>query len=209
MTQDIIKKIKDEIKSLTALSIVNIIFGALAIAIGVSTSVSNFNMLKESIQISLTPIISLCFGIGFGIIGLYWLISSTNIIDFTTDIQLGIHTEKTPLTNERITSIIIQMIAFYRKNKKTIKQMILISMIGGCLFMGFTVFSAVNILMKPSQDVLWFHYVQIIGLILMVFLGIACFFIPRFFKRYASVWDGRMNEAEQVEQMLMEQMRSH
>jgi hypothetical protein len=209
MTQDIIKKIKDEIKSLTALSIVNIIFGALAIAIGVSTSVSNFNMLKESSQISLTPIISICFGIGIGIVGLYWLISSANILDFTTDIQLGIHTKKTPLTDERITSTIIQMIAFYRKNKKTIKQMNLMSMIGGCLFIGFTFFSAVNILMKPSGDILWLQYVQIIGLFLMFLLGIACFFIPRFFKRYASVWDGRMKEAEQVEQMLMEQMRSH
>ena len=82
------------------------------------------------------------------------------------------------------------------------------SMIGGCLLLGFTLLSAINMLMKPSVGVVWSQYVQIIGLFLMLFLGIACFFIPRFFKKYASIWDGRMKEAENVERILTEQIRS-
>jgi hypothetical protein len=156
----------------------------------------------------LTSVVSISFGIGIGIVGLYWIISSVNILDFTTDIQMGIHKQKTQVTDENITSIIIQMIAFYRKNKKKIQQMILMSIIGGCLFIGFTLFSTINMLLEPSGDVLWLQSVQIIGLFLMLFLGIACFFIPRFFKKYASVWNDRMKEAENAEKMLMETMRS-
>jgi len=208
MTNNIIKKINDEIGSLTALSIVNLIFGALAIAIGVCNSVKHINFLKESVQISLTPVIFICFGIGLGIIGLYWLISSANILDFTTDIKLERHKKKISATDEDITGLIVQMIAFYRKNQKKIRQMIVMSMIGGCLFLCFTLFSAINMLMKPSGDVVWSQYVQIIGLFLMLFIGIACFFIPRFFKKYASIWDSRMKETENVEQRLMDQIRS-
>ena len=208
MTNNIIKKINDEIGSLTALSIVNLIFGALAIAIGVCNSVKHINFLKESVQISLTSVIFICFGIGLGIIGLYWLISSANILDFTTDIQLERHKKRTSLTDEVIVGFIIQMITFYRKNQKKIRQMIVMSMIGGCLFLGFTLLSAINMLMKPSGYVVWSQYVQIIGLFLMLFIGIACFFIPRFFKKYASIWDSRMKETENVEQRLMDQIRS-
>ena len=208
MTNNIIKKINDEIGSLTALSIVNLMFGGVAIAIGISNSVNHINLLKESIQISLTSVIFICFGIGLGIIGIYWIISSGNILDFTTDIHLGRHKKKMSVTDESIISLIVQMIAFYRKNQKKIKQMIVMSMIGGCLLLGFTLLSAINMLMKPSVGVVWSQYVQIIGLFLMLFLGIACFFIPRFFKKYASIWDGRMKEAENVERILTEQIRS-
>jgi len=208
MTNNIIKKINDEIGSLTALSIVNLMFGGVAIAIGISNSVNHINLLKESIQISLTSVIFICFGIGLGIIGIYWIISSGNILDFTTDIHLERHKKKMSVTDESIISLIVQMIAFYRKNQKKIKQMIVMSMIGGCLLLGFTLLSAINMLMKPSVGVVWSQYVQIIGLFLMLFLGIACFFIPRFFKKYASIWDGRMKEAENVERILTEQIRS-
>jgi len=183
-------------------------FGGVAIAIGISNSVNHINLLKESIQISLTSVIFICFGIGLGIIGIYWIISSGNILDFTTDIHLERHKKKMSVTDESIISLIVQMIAFYRKNQKKIKQMIVMSMIGGCLLLGFTLLSAINMLMKPSVGVVWSQYVQIIGLFLMLFLGIACFFIPRFFKKYASIWDGRMKEAENVERILTEQIRS-
>ena len=208
MTNNIIKKINDEIGSLTALSIVNLMFGGVAIAIGISNSVNHINLLKESIHISLTSVIFICFGIGLGIIGIYWIISSGNILDFTTDIHLERHKKKMSVTDESIISLIVQMIAFYRKNQKKIKRMIVMSMIGGCLLLGFTLLSAINMLMKPSVGVVWSQYVQIIGLFLMLFLGIACFFIPRFFKKYASIWDGRMKEAENVERILTEQIRS-
>ena len=208
MMNNIIKKINDEIGSLTALSIVNLIFGAVAIAIGVSNSVNQINLLKESVQISLNSIIFICLGIGLSIVGMYWLISSANILDFTTDIQLERHKKRASLTDEVIIGFIIQMIAFYRKNQKKIKLMILMSMIGGCLFLGFTLFSAINMIMKSSEDVAWSQYIQIIGLFLMLILGIACFFIPRFFKKYASIWDGRMKEVENAERTLLEQIRS-
>lgn len=206
---DIIEKIKDEIKSLMALSIVNIIFGSFAIAIGVSTSVSNFNLLKESFQIALIPIISLCFGIGIGIVGLYWLISSANIVDFADDIQRVFNTKNTQITEESMTSLIIKMIAFYRKNSKMIQQMILMSLIGGVLFIGYTIFLAFTLLLESSESALWVQSIQIIELVLMVLVGIACFIIPRFFKKYACVWDGRIKEAENVETTLQEQLRSH
>ncbi len=208
MTKSIIKKIHDEIGSLTALSIVNIIFGALSIAMGVSNTVNQLTLLKESTIFSFTSIITICLGVGIGIVGIYWIISSVNILDFTTDIQLKHYKDKMHLTDESIIGLIVQMTAFYRKNKKKIKQMIVVSKIGGCLFIGFALFSVINALVEPSGSVLWSNYVQIIGLILMVFLGIACFFIPRFFVKYASVWDSRMKEAENAEQTLMHQMRS-
>ncbi len=191
-----------------ALSIVNIIFGALAIAIGVSTSVSNFNILKESFQISLIQIISICFGIGIGVVGLFWLISSANILDFTDDIQRGFHREKTQMTDDGITSLMIQMIAFYRKNTKTIKQMIIMSQIGGVLFIGYAIFSVFTMLLESSESALWVQSVQIIGFVLMVFVGIACFIIPRFFKKYARIWDTRIKEAQNIEETLQKQLRS-
>lgn len=205
---DIIKRIKEEITSLTALSIVNIIFGAISIAMGVSSSINHLFLLMESAQMYVFSIISLCFGCGIAIVGIYWIISSVGILDFTTDIYIGHNKEKIPKTDESITDLIVQMVAFYRKEMKTIKRMIVMSKIGGCLFISFAFFSAANDLMNHSVNVLWPSYVQIFSVSLMVCLGIVCFFIPKFFVKYASIWDGRILETKHAEKILIEQMGS-
>lgn len=186
----------------------NIIFGALAIAIGVSTTINQLFSLQEYPQIHILSILFVMLGVSISIVGLYWIITSANILDFTTDIQIDRHKQKKTLDEEIITRLIVQMVAFYRKNKKSIRQMIVMSRMGGCLFICFTFVSLVDLFVLRSVSITNLSIIEPIRLCLMFLLGITCLFIPRFFIKYASIWDHRMMEAKLSEKTFMEQMRS-
>jgi hypothetical protein len=203
LIDDVLQKIKGEIGGLTGLSIINIMFGAFALAIGISTAVQQITQIKQTPMIIVVPLIFLAFSLGIAAVGFFWILTSVSILDFTTDLQIGLLKEVSGAFNEKLTSLIVEMTAFYRTNGRKIKYIISVTWIGGGLFMGYFVISVLS-----AGTGLMTQPLRLLGLILMLAVGISCFVIPRFFVRFAYVWDRRLGDTDSIQKTLTEKLGS-
>ncbi len=120
-----------ELNSFYLITLVNVIFGALAIAFGVQYTVSSVLGLADGGTFRLLRIATAAFSMaGFGL-GLSWIVLSVKILDGLDNIRSACKEQKSPVPGEVTTRGIISMIAHYRRNKKTLRIMILVCTLGG------------------------------------------------------------------------------
>ena len=210
MTKETFKRIQEEILSLTALSIVNVIFGALSIATGITTVINRYFSMKEAAQFELYSAVYIGIGGILFLIGLWWIINSASIMDFSTDLQIDHYKRRKKVTEEVVISLIVQMVSNYRENKKTIQRMIILSRLGGCFFLLYGIMLMISIVSENTANFVWSdNLFSIIRTVLILCLSAACFLIPFFFSKYASIWDSRIKEVEKAEIALKKQMESY
>jgi hypothetical protein len=205
-----IKKFQRELGSLYALAIINIVFGGLAMALGVSTSIQNIFTLiasKEIIspQIPLTIISFIAFGVS-----LRWLISSAEILNEAADIKEDYEEKRENVTDEVLTGLIIQMTSHYRQNKTTIRKLQVVSAVGGLYFLISGTLTLANTL--PSLMVeasLWITAFKVFGIALNFGIGIAGLLITYFFGKYSSTWDYRLQKSVHAEKTLEKQLEEN
>lgn len=209
MNKNIIKQINKEILIFIGLSVVNIIFAAIALAMGVVLIVNNLFYLIESgqyIDLTLGYIIA---GAGLALIGFWWILHSVSLMDFNTEIQFDFSKKKVDLTDEKITSIIVKMISYYRENSKNIKRMILISRAGGIFFIINGLLSTIDFILKlDSTFLITNNLMQIAGIILVFSWGILSFFIPRFISKFANFWEYRIKKSNEAEELIRKILES-
>lgn len=209
MNKNIIKQINKEILIFIGLSVVNIIFAAIALAMGVVLIVNNLFYLIESgqyIDLTLGYIIA---GAGLTLIGFWWILHSVSLMDFNTEIQFDFSKKKVDLTDEKITSIIVKMISYYRENSKNIKRMILISRAGGIFFIINGLLSTIDFILKlDSTFLITNNLMQIAGIILVFSWGILSFFIPRFISKFANFWEYRIKKSNEAEELIRKILES-
>lgn len=209
MNKNIIKQINKEILIFIGLSVVNIIFAAIALAMGIVLIVNNIFYLIESgqyIDLTLGYIIA---GAGLTLIGFWWILHSASLMDFNTEIQFDFSKKKVDLTDEKITSIIVKMISYYRENSKNIKRMILISRTGGIFFIINGLLSTFDFISKlDSTFLITNNLMQIAGIILVFSWGILSFFIPRFISKFANFWEYRIKKSNEAEELIRKILES-
>jgi hypothetical protein len=209
MNNDIIKQINKEIFIFIGLSVVNIIFAAISLAMGIVLIVNNIFYLFESgqfIDINLGYIIA---GIGLSLIGFWWIIHSVSLMDFNTEIQFKFSNKKSDFSEEKITSIIVKMISYYRENNKNIKRMILISKVGGFFFIINGLISTIDFFSKlDSAFIINDNIMQIAGIILVFSWGILSLYIPRFISKFANFWEYRIKKTNEAEELIRKIMES-
>jgi hypothetical protein len=208
MNKNIIKQINKEIFIFLGLSVVNIIFAAIALAMGVVLIVNNIFYLidlEQFIDLTLGYIIA---GAGLALIGFWWILHSVSLMDFNTEIQFEFSKKKAEISDEKITSIIVKMISYYRENSKNIKRMILISRAGGLFFIINGLISTFDFISKLDSSLLiTTNLMQIVGIILVFSWGILSLFLPHFISKFANFWEYRIkksNEAEELIRKIME-----
>jgi len=207
MTTSIVMKLERELRSFFALAIMNIAFGGVAMALGISLGVQNVLAILEARnlllpQLALTLLGFLAFGVS-----LRWLITSAEILDGVTDIKDDYERKKTNLVDENLTGLIVRMMAYYRENKSTIQKLTLVSKIAGvCFFINGIVLlinTVTNVMSGASFGYILLLALATVGNFLVSSSGI---FIPRFFDRYSSTWEHRLDESSKVERELVEQL---
>jgi hypothetical protein len=203
MATDISNKFQRELKSFYALSVMNIIFGGIGMALGISAGVQNVLALVEArslllYQFALTLIGFLAFGIS-----IRWLLSSVEILDGATDIKDDYEKSKTKLDDENATSLVVKMMAYYRDNRSTIQRLTLLSKIAGiCFFVNGIILlinTTNNIILGASLGSI---LLMVIGTILNLVAGASGIIIPRSFRKYSSVWEYRLEQSTRVEREL-------
>jgi len=203
MTDSTLSQFKDELSSFFMLVLLNMAFGALAMAFGMQYMVRAvlglpLDQTAPALRV-LAGIISL---VGFGF-GLMWIRTSTKVLKGMKGIRRDVRSHDGPVPDETLAGWIVRMLAQYRENKKILPWMITVSRLGGCVFVAL---GAVNIFEGISSgqaggagmDVILPFVAGAINLA----IGIATIAISIGFHRYSTAWDQRLDETVKNEKIL-------
>ena len=198
MTTNILGKFRRELGSFYALAMMSIVFGGIAMALGISFGVQNVLVLVKvrdllSTQLVFTVVGFLAFGVS-----LRWLISSVEILDGVSEIRDDFEKEKIRQDDESVTGLIVKMMAYYRDNKSTIQRLALLSRVAGICFI---VNGLAQLLGATSFDPF-----TLIGSILCLAVGSSGLIIPHFFKTYSTVWEYRLQQSAGAERELAKEL---
>jgi hypothetical protein len=203
-----LSQFKKEITNFYVIALINIVFSALAIAFGVSSAVTAILGLTLDVGIPFPRIGSgilamICFGLG-----LSWLLSTVRIFEGIESIQDTLCRKDEEISGDRMTCLIVRMLAHYRDNRKTIGTMITVCTLTGCGFFILGINIGLHALsVTPRGISVGFDAILLIPAMLLT-LGIALTSIlsSYYFSKFSKVWDQRLDEIEESECALKENL---
>lgn len=192
---------RTEIRHFYRISLLNLVFAALSIAFGVqyiTTAVLGqsadptttwLRMLTGAIALS-------CFGLGIG-----WIISTARVFKGVGMIKDDLDAEGEAITDERVTCLIVRMLAHYRDNRRTIGTMILVSTVGGVCFFVLGIANGLKAISVSSGGIAFTlsNYLVIPAMLLTFGIAGASLLSSYYFSKFAKVWDLRLHEIEESE----------
>jgi hypothetical protein len=207
MADETLTRFKSELNSFFALSLLNIVFGALAMAFGVQFIVSSVLGLTggQSLPLRIVSgsISMVCFGLGIA-----WIISSVEIFEGIEGIRTESKDWTGPVSDETLTSGIVQMIAHYRENRKTIRMMILVCTLGGFCFLVLGIINSMEFfsISLSSGRFTLNSYLLIPSALLTLGVALASLLSSYYFSNFSRVWDLRLQETVRSEDTLKKSM---
>ncbi len=204
MTDTVHSRFFRELDSYTLVILMNVVFGALAMAFGIHYIVSSLTEQAGGHFFSLLRIVIAAFSMaGFGI-GLSWIISGVEIMDGLDDIRSACRDRKAPITAEVTTRGIVRMIAHYRGHRKTIRTMALVCTLGGFCFLVLGILSSIEFfsVSLTSGTITLDSALLIPPALLSLGIAIVSLVSSFYFARFAKAWDVREGEISRAEQVL-------
>jgi hypothetical protein len=192
---------KAEIRHFHLISLLNLVFAALAIAFGVQYIVSA--VLGQSADPSTTGLRMLsgalalsCFGLSIG-----WILSTARVFEGVEKIKDDLDAEGDGITDDRITCLIVRMLAHYRDNRRTIGTMIRVCTLGGVCFFVLGIANGLKALSVLSGSISFTldSYLLIPAMLLSLGIAISSLLSSYYFLKFARVWDRRLHEIEESE----------
>ena len=207
MVTETVAKFQRELNSLQGLSIMNIVFGGLAMSLAISILVQNILALTKAQSLLLPEAALVALGFVVAAISIRWLVSSAELLGGAADLKEEYSEKKAGLDDEGLTGLIVKMLAQYRENKSTIRAMMMVSRIAGVCF----IISGAFILATVTGSVAggapaWDIMLQVLGAAFNFGMTAAGLAIPHFFGKYSRVWDIRLEESAKAEKELGKQL---
>lgn len=198
-----------EIRQFYIVCILNLIFAALAMGFGISYMISAILGLTTGLLappglgMLIGAIALVCFGLGFS-----WLFSTLRIFEGVDDLQSKLAGEGSTITDNRITCLILQMLALYRDNRETIGTMIRSCTFGGVCFFGLGIGTSLEAVSILSDGITFTHNNLLVIPAMLLTLGIAVVSLlsSYYFSKFAKVWDQRLHEIDESECALKEKL---
>jgi hypothetical protein len=208
MTTENLTRFKSELNSFYALILLNLIFGALAIAFGIQFIIASVMGLTGGLATmevrALAGAVSLvCFGLG-----IMWVRSSAQILKGIKGIRREFRNRKEPVPDETLTCWIVRMIAHYRENKQTIRTMILVCTLGGFCFLTLGVINSLEFfsISTSSGTFMLNSYLLIPSVFLALGVAVVSLASSFYFSRFSKTWDLRQGEISRCELELAEKL---
>ena len=195
------EKFRRELRSFTALSVISLAFGAIAMALSVSFAVMNITPLVQLKPGFYTNAISIFLGFVAAGFSIKWLLSSTEIFSGLDDLRDESKKLVTSPDSEKLTGLIVRLMSMYRQEKPTINRMILLSKLAGACFIANGAILAASLvvgLYTGGADVLQ----SVVGILISLAVGAAALYLPSSFQRYAAAWDARLQGSDSAEKEL-------
>lgn len=206
MTSTIYTHFYHELNSFFLVTLLNVVFGALAMAFGIQYIVASVLGLTDEEPLSLIRIVTAAISmVGFGL-GLSWIVSSVEILDGIDDIRNFLKENTTPVSDEITTCGIVRMIAHYRGHKKTIRTMILVCTIGGFCFLALGIISSIEVFSfsLTSGTITLNSYLLIPSALLALSVALVSLASSFYFSKFSKAWDLREDEISRTEHELAE-----
>jgi hypothetical protein len=198
---------KTEIRHFFLVSLLNLVFAAIALAIGVQYTVSailgqtldpvipGFPAIP-GLRLVTGAIAMICFGLGIG-----WILATVRIFEGIVTIKDEIDKDGDAITNDRLTCLIVRMLAHYRDNRGTIRTMILVCTLGGGCFFVLGIANSVKILTISSGGFAFTldNLLLIPAMLLTLSISLASLLSSWYFSGFARVWEGRLREIGESE----------
>jgi hypothetical protein len=203
-----LEQFRNEVTNFYLISLINIIFSALALAFGIAYMVGAVTGISAEPQIPFFRILAgaaamICFGLGLG-----WLLSTVKIFEGTGTIRDILCGSGEPVSEERVTCLIVRMLAHYRDNRQTIRTMVLVSTAGGYVFLLLSVATGIRALtLAGNGGSVTFDALALLPPILLT-LGIAIVSLlsSYYFSGFSRTWDLRLHEIDESECALKKEL---
>ncbi|OPX65264.1 MULTISPECIES: hypothetical protein [unclassified Methanoregula] len=194
-------RFKTEIANFYRISLINLVFAALAIAYGISYIITAVLGSPLGLQAVLLRLVTgaaalACFGLG-----LSWLLSTLRIFEGVETIRDALSASGEEVSEERLTCLIVRMLAHYRDNRDTIRTMILVSTAGGCVFFVLSITSGIRALSLTanSGSATFESLVLLPSMLLTLGIALVSLISSYYFSRFAGLWDRRLHEIGESE----------
>jgi hypothetical protein len=208
MATQTVAKFQRELNSYQGLATLNIVFGGLAMAFGISFVVQSMLAMVQAQSILMPQVVLAVLGFVASGVSIRWLISSAELLDGVSDLKYSYNENKANLDDENIVSLLVKMTSHYRQNRPRIKTMMTISRIAGICFLIGGAFALVLATANLAAGVsMWEVFLQVLGSAFNFIMATASFAIPHFFGKYSQVWDFRLKEAAKAEKQLQKQFK--
>ncbi|MGB8219827.1 MAG: hypothetical protein WCE46_05530 [Methanoregula sp.] len=213
MTDHTVQQFGKELRSFFVLVLLNMTFGALALAFGMQIIIATF--LPGAAETPLSPVIvaiRIITGISGVCIGFFWILSGAKIHRGLRGIRHEYRdsTSDGPVPAETLTGWIVAMVSHYRENRILIWRMTLISIAGGLFFLVLGIANLIQgILALPSATGPGFGVIAIFGAApLNAGIGLVTIYFALKFRRYAGTWNLRLKLAGEGEETLKKALES-
>lgn len=203
-----LSQFKKEIRHFSLVASANLIIGALAIAAGILYIIAAIlgltaSLVSPELRVIAGAIAMVCFGLGVSVLH-FMLVISRGV----GSIKNKLDAEGTAITDERITCLIVQMIAYYRDIKKTLGTIILIGPLCGiCVFVlgimtGLVAFSLTSTGFSLTMD----NRVTILAQVITLAIVISSLLSSHYFTKFAIAWNQRIAEIDESECALKKEL---
>jgi hypothetical protein len=203
MKKDVIIEFKAELRSFFALSLFNMVFGALAMAFGMQFVITTAIGLQKGEPFTVLSLVTILVGGAAIVLGLRWISSIVKIFRGVNEVRKKYRATKKPIANEILTGLIVRMLAHYRENKLTIRAMAVICALGGLIYLALgvtNIFQGVAWVAAPGSAIPPDFAFLAAGINLTI--GLVCLFFSTWFHRYSANWDARLEEITRSEEIL-------
>jgi hypothetical protein len=208
MTNENLTRFKTEINSFFALVVMNLVFGALAMAFGIQFIVASVTGVPGAqMGMGIRAIAGALAMIGFGL-GFAWVMLSARILKGINGIRREFHRQKGEISDETLTCWMVRMTAHYRGNEKTIRNMILVCTIGGfCfLFLGFLNSLEFYSLGLASGQITLNSLLLVPAALLTLGVAVVSLISSYYFRTFSKTWGLRQDEIARSECKLAENL---
>lgn len=216
MTDTTISQFKNELNSFFWLVLLNMVFGALAMAFGIQFVISAVMGLPlEPTMPGLRVLAGAIAMAGFGL-GLSWVLSSAKVFLGINGIRREFRKRTLPVPDDMLTSGIVRMLAHYRENQKILLRMITICRLGGCVFIALGLANIVWALSFGSVSGTTrtvfalgtgiVFALPFVDAAINLTIGTVTIAISIGFHQYSLVWDRRLEKNAENETTLKETM---
>ncbi len=207
MTDTTETRFKRELNSFFAVTLLNVVFGAQAVALGVVVVVASVLGTMEAatpaLRVLAGALALACFGLGIA-----WIRSSALVLRGVAVIRRPFRRRAGPVSDEAVTAGIVGMIAHYRENRPTIRRMVLVCAAGGLFFLAQGVVSILGLVAASpaAAPVAPSAFTIIPGAGVTIGLGLAGLLSWYYFTRFSRSWDLRLEETARAEERLRSAM---
>ncbi|PKL64781.1 MAG: hypothetical protein CVV32_06795 [Methanomicrobiales archaeon HGW-Methanomicrobiales-3] len=201
MNEQVHLRFRTEVRHFSLVAILNFIFAAIVMAMSVAYIVDAvFGIISPGSPLlprAFSGAVALaCFGLAIS-----WIISTIQVFEGVEEISGELEESDDPVSEDRITCLMVKMLAHYRNNQATIRRMILVSTLGGYCFFALGILTSLEAFVITSDGISFTldSLLVIPAMILTIGIALVSLLSSHTFSQFAATWDRRIEEIDAAE----------